>query len=124
MEELNVKYDLKTYKRQDGLAPPELKQIHPLGKSPIVTIENENMSQPLVLAESGFMTEYLAEHFGPWLIPKRYVEGKEGQIGGESEEWLRYRYFMHYAEGSVMVLLVIKLVFTSKLKPSQVIPIL
>ena len=111
---MNVKYDLKTYKRQNGLAPAELKQVHPIGKSPIVTVETENMSQPLVLAESGFMTEYLAEHFGPWLIPNKYSEGNEGHIGDETEEWLRYRYFMHYAEGSMMVLLVIKLIFNSE----------
>lgn len=72
----------------------------------------------MVLAESGAITEYLVDHFGkvnPTLAPERYVPGKEGQVGGESEEWLRYRYFMHYVEGSLMPFLVMTLVNDSKL---------
>ena len=89
------------------LAPAELKEIHALGKSPVISIEAEGMSKPLILAESGLIIEYLIDHFKPELAPPRYVEGKEGQIGGESEEWLRYRYFMHYTEGSLMILMVV-----------------
>ena len=89
------------------LAPAEFKEIHPLGKAPIITIETEGMSKPLALAESGLMVEYLVDHFGPWLAPKRYKEGKEGQIGGETEEWMRYKYFLHYAEGSLMTPLIV-----------------
>lgn len=64
-----------------------------------------------MLAESAAITEYLCEHFGgEKLVPQRYAEGKEGQIGGETEEWMRYRYFMHYTEGSLMALLVIQLI--------------
>ncbi|CAL3965532.1 unnamed protein product, partial [Diplocarpon coronariae] len=44
------------------------------------------------------------------LLPKRYQEGQEGRLGGETEEWMRYRYFMHYAEGSLMTLMVLALV--------------
>ena len=113
LEELNVKYEVKTYKRQNLLAPPELKAIHPLGKSPIVSIEAPGMSKPLVLAESGCIMEYLVDHFGPQWSPKRYAEGKEGQIGGETEEWLRYRYFMHYAEGSLTLYLIMAKVVES-----------
>lgn len=69
----------------------------------------------MVLAESGFMIEYLIDHFGPRLAPERYRKGQEGQVGGETEEWTRYRYLMHYAEGSLMPLLVMALVFNSKL---------
>jgi glutathione S-transferase len=95
------------------LADPTLREIHPLGKSPIVEIESPATSQPLVLAESGAIVEYLVEHCGKWLIPLRYREGFEGQIGGEREEWLRYRMFMHYAEGSIMPLNVIGLLVQS-----------
>lgn len=116
MEECKVKYELKTYKRQNQLAPPELKEIHPLGKSPILTIESEATSKPLVLAESGMIIEYLIDHYGTRLVPKRYAEGKEGQVGGETEEWLRYRYLMHYAEGSLMPYLVFTIVMRSKFK--------
>lgn len=114
MEECNVKYEIKTYKRQNQLAPPELKEIHPLGKAPILTIESEASSKPLVLAESGLIIDYLIDHYGTWLIPKRYTEGQEGRVGGETEEWLRYRYLMHYAEGSLMPYLVFTIVMRSK----------
>lgn len=91
-EELKLDYELKVYFRgKDWLAPKELKDIHPLGKSPVITILPEGAEKPIVLAESGPIIEYLAEHFGTWLIPKRYPEGKEGMVGGETEEWLRYR---------------------------------
>ena len=108
-------YEVKTYKRQRMLAPPEFKKIHPLGKSPIISIETENTPKPIVLAESGLIAEYLIDHLAPRLVPKRYAEGKEGQLGGETESWLRYRYYMHYAEGSLMPFLLIQLVVNGKL---------
>jgi glutathione S-transferase len=114
LEELNLKYELKTYKRINQLAPPELKEIHPLGKSPILTIQPETASEPLVLAESGLITEYLIGHYGNWLAPKQYSEGKEGQVGGETEEWMRYRYYLHSAEGSLMPYLVTAFLLNSK----------
>ena len=61
LEELKILYELKTYKRQKMLAPPELKKIHPMGKAPIVTIETPGTSQPLVLAESSAIVEYLCK---------------------------------------------------------------
>ena len=92
LEECKVKYELKIYHRQpSGLAPPELKMIHPLGKSPLIAIEAEGVAKPLVLAESGLIVEYLVDHYGPHLIPKKWKEGMEGKVGGETEEWLRYR---------------------------------
>lgn len=114
LEECKVDYELKTFKRVNMLAPPELKETHPLGKAPIVTIESETSPKPLVLAESGPMMEYLIDHFGPHLAPERYQNGKDGEVCGETEEWLRYRYFMHYAEGSIMPFLVFSLVFSGK----------
>ena len=99
------------------LAPAELKEVHPLGKSPIVTVETEGTPKPIVLAESGFIFEYLIDHFGAWLVPKRYCADKDGQAGGETEEWMRYKYYMHYAEGSLMPVLVMFLVFNGKSKP-------
>lgn len=55
------------------------------------------------------MTEYLVDHFAEHLEPTRYQAGKEKQPGGETEEWLRYRFYMHYAEGSLMSILLIGL---------------
>ncbi|KAF2756969.1 glutathione S-transferase [Pseudovirgaria hyperparasitica] len=103
LEELNIGYELKTYKRgSDRLAPPELKQIHPLGTSPLITIEVPGQEKPVTMVESGEIVEYLCEFYGKHLIPPRYPEGKEGQIGMETEEWLRYRHYIHYAEGTIM----------------------
>jgi len=114
LEELNVPYEIEVFHRDKKtmLAPPELKKVHPLGKSPVVGVTPVGSSEPLILAESGFITEYLVEHFGKesTLAPKRYKEGMEGKVGGETEEWFRYRYYMHYAEGSLMTLMLLSLV--------------
>ncbi len=108
------------------LAPPELEQIHPLGKSPIVTVTlppdaqdpATEAGQTLVLAESGFIAQYLTEHFaaadGSTLLPKRYRAGWEGRLGGETDEWMRYQYYLHYAEGSLMPPLLVGLVLESE----------
>jgi glutathione S-transferase len=110
LEELKLPYELKTYRRQKTkLADPKLKEIHPLGKSPILEIEIPGAAKPIVLIESAAIVEYLVDHYGQWLVPKRYQEGKDGQIGGETESWLRYRTYMHYAEGSMMPLSIIGL---------------
>ena len=117
-----MNYDLKTYKRRpDMLAPSELKEIHPLGKLPIVSVQADEESKPLILAESGLIIEYLVDHFGPWLVPKKYPEGQEDQVGGETEEWLRYRYYMHYAEGSLMILMVVVLILSSIVIPATIL---
>jgi glutathione S-transferase len=113
-----LKYELKIFKRRaDKLAPAELKKVHQLGKSPVITIETPGADKPLVLAESAAIVEYLCDHFGsarPTLVPERYQAGREGQVGGEREEWMRYRYFMHYVEGTLMPFLVMALVNDSK----------
>jgi glutathione S-transferase len=103
------------YKRQSNkLAPPELKAVHPLGKSPLVTIAASSLDKPIVLAESAAICEYLCDHFAPHLVPTRYREGFEGKVGGETEQWLRYRFYMHYAEGSLMSLLTVAMIMDSK----------
>lgn len=96
LEELGVEYDIVRYQRDPKtlLAPPELRAIHPLGKAPVVTDGSHT------LAESGAILEYLVE---------RYGEGRFVPAQG-SPEYLRYRYWMHYAEGSAMPPLLLKLV--------------
>jgi glutathione S-transferase len=96
------------------LAPPELKKVHPLGKSPLVTIAAPSLSEPIVLAESAAICEYLCDHFASHLVPTRWREGCENKVGGETEQWLRYRFYMHYAEGSLMSLLMIAMFMGSK----------
>ncbi|KAI9709099.1 MAG: hypothetical protein M1820_003545 [Bogoriella megaspora] len=114
LEELKLDYEIKVFKRdKDNLAPPELKKIHPLGKAPIVGVTASGAEKEMILAESAYIVEYLTGHLGQWLIPKQYAEGKEGQIGGETEEYRRYRYFMHYSEGSLMPFLVMSLVMNA-----------
>lgn len=78
-------------------------------------------AKPIVLAESGFISSYLCDHFpeGKRLVPKKWKDGMEGKFGGETEEWLRYEYLMHYAEGSLMPPLVMTLVFLSKYGPDS-----
>ncbi len=112
LEELGVPYELKVYQRDKAtrLAPPELKKIHPLGKSPVITDGKE------VIAESGAIIEYLVETFGT-------------QAGGDlthlqpaprTPEYRQCRFWMHYAEGSLMNWLVMKLVFMTI--PTQPMP--
>ena len=114
LEELHLTYDVKTHKRESMLAPASLNKVHPLGKIPILTIETADRpeAKPLVLAESACIVEYLIDHFGPWMAPERYGKG-EGKVGTETESWIRYRYYMHYAEGSLMPFLVIWLLMNS-----------
>lgn len=133
LEELDLAYELETFSRQpDLLAPPELKNIHPLGKSPVIKLEPEG-KKPIVLAESAVIIEYLCEHFGAatGLIPEKFSDGDhtpdaadaESEIGTESEEYMRYRYFMHYAEGSLMPFLVMQLVMDRSFPPPVPCPL-
>ena len=97
LEELGVPYEVKRYQRDATtmLAPPELRAIHPLGKSPVIT------DGDLTLAESGAIIEYLGDRYAPGvLIP----------LHGSAER-LRCNYWLHYAEGSAMPPLLLKLVF-------------
>lgn len=97
LEELGLEYEIKPYARdaKTMLAPPELRAVHPLGKSPVIT-DGDTM-----VAESGAIIEYLIERYG------------KGQFvpGAGTPEKLRYTYWLHYAEGSAMTPLLMKLVF-------------
>ncbi|KAM0713435.1 hypothetical protein Q7P37_010397 [Cladosporium fusiforme] len=113
-------YTIKVYKRQSNkLADPALKEIHPLGKSPVVTLTAPTLAEPLALAESGLIVEYLCEHFAPHLVPARWKEGCEGKVGGETEQWLRYKFYLQYAEGSLMSLLMVAM-FMDNIRTSPV----
>jgi glutathione S-transferase len=99
LEELGVPYEVKRYERnaQTMLAPPELLAIHPLGKSPVITDGDK------VIAETGAIIEYVIENYG---------QGRLIPAAGTPER-LRYTYWLHYAEGSAMTPLLLKLVFTA-----------
>ncbi|CAN5908871.1 glutathione S-transferase [soil metagenome] len=98
LEELALPYEIVPYQRnpQTMLAPPELRAVHPLGKSPVVTTDDG-----LTLAESGAIVETVIERFGA---------GRLAPAAGTPEA-LRYRYWLHYAEGSAMPPLLLKLIF-------------
>jgi len=95
LEELAVSYEITRYQRNKAtmLAPDELKRAHPLGKSPVIEDDGKKF------AETGLIVEYLVERYGPDLAPSR-----------DSDLYWRYRYWMHYAEGSAMPPLLLKLI--------------
>jgi len=97
LEELGVPYEVKRYERDAAtmLAPPELRAIHPLGKSPVITDGDKT------IAETGAIVDYLIETYG---------QGRLIPAPGTAER-LRYTYWLHYAEGSAMTPLLLKLVF-------------
>lgn len=94
LEELGVPYEVKRYQRdlKTLLAPQDLLAVHPLGKSPVIT------DGDLTIAESGAIIEYLLETYG-----KRHLVPVEKS---------RFTYWLHYAEGSAMPVLLLKLIFT------------
>src|SRR5579859_1898872 len=97
LEELGLEYEIRRYRRdaKTMLAPSELRQVHPLGKSPVITDEGRT------IAESGAIIEYLVARYGDGrLIP-----------AADSPERLRYTYWLHYAEGSLQPLLLMRLFF-------------
>jgi glutathione S-transferase len=97
LEELGVPYEVKRYERdaKTMLAPPALLAIHPLGKSPVIT------DGEVVLPESGAIIEYLVDTYG---------NGRLKPPAGSAQR-LKYLYWMHYAEGSAMPPLLLRLVF-------------
>jgi glutathione S-transferase len=97
LEELGVPYEIVRYQRQPNmLAPPELHVVHPLGKSPVITDGGNT------IAESGAIIEYIVGNYGDGrLIPPP-----------QTPERLRYTYWLHYAEGSAMPPLLLKLIFS------------
>lgn len=122
LDELKIDYEVQVYRRAETLlAPPELKKVHPLGKSPLVTITPAGATEPIVLAESGNIVEYLCEHFGKdtTMKPQRYRAGQESKVGGETEEFLRWQYFLHFTEGTYMATL-IQTMLINALKSSRI----
>ena len=97
LEELGLPYQIRRYERDPKtmLAPPELIAVHPLGKSPVITEDG------VTVAESGAIIEYLIERHGA---------GRMAPPPGTPER-LRYTYWLHFAEGSAMSPLLMKLVF-------------
>lgn len=100
LEELGLPYEVVRYERnkETMLAPPELAQVHPLGKSPVI---EDGDAGNRVIAETGAIVEYL-------------VEKADGRLGppAHRDAALRYRFWLHFAEGSMMPPLLLKLVIS------------
>ncbi|CAH8235138.1 Glutathione S-transferase [Vibrio aestuarianus] len=94
LEELGVEYQVVPYQRDSVtfLAPPELKSVHPLGKSPVIE------DSGLVVTESGAITDYLIEKYGQQFAPKR-----------GSGEYVQYQQWLHFAESSAILPLLLKM---------------
>jgi glutathione S-transferase len=95
LEELGLAYEIRSYQRdaKTRLAPPQLQAVHPLGKSPV--LEDDG----LLLIESGAIVDYLIRRHG----------GAQLQPAGDSADYDRYQQWLHYAEGSAMLPLMLKL---------------
>jgi glutathione S-transferase len=96
LEELGIDYEIRRYgrDRQTGLAPPELLEVHPLGKAPVITDGNRT------IAESGAIIEYLMYEYDDGRL--RPQEG--------TDERLAYNYWLHYAEGTFAPLMILALI--------------
>ncbi|NNF51322.1 MAG: glutathione S-transferase [Gammaproteobacteria bacterium] len=109
LEELGLEYEIKLYKRDPKtmLAPKSLTKVHPLGKSPVI------VDGDLTVAESGAIMDYLVDNYA-----------EAGKLKPEEKsDLVKYRYWMHYAEGSLMPLLLMKLIFDQLSKPPMPLPI-
>ena len=95
LEEMGTPYEVVRYQRNTKtmLAPKELRRVHPLGKSPVIEDDGK------VFAETGLIVDYLVERYGSDLAPAR-----------DAELFWRYKYWLHYAEGSLMPPLLLKLI--------------
>lgn len=105
LEELGIDYSIKAYQRdsQTQLAPAELRAIHPLGKSPVIDEDG------FVLAESGAITEYLIDQYaGDKLAPSR-----------GTQDYALYLQWMHFAESSAMLPLLLKIFLAKDGSPTQ-----
>ena len=100
LEELGLPYEVIRYERDKDtmFAPPALRATHPLGKSPVI-VDDDDDGGSATIAETGAIVEYLVDKAG-------------GQLGSAEsrQDARRYRYFLHYAEGSLMPPLLIQLV--------------
>jgi glutathione S-transferase len=107
LEELGTPYTIVRYERdaKTSLAPPDLKQVHPLGKSPVIR------DGDFVLAESGAIIEYLVDKYG----------GGRFRPKPGTREYETCRYWMHYSEGSLMMQLLVKVYLDRVGAPAQVL---
>ncbi|HZZ70025.1 MAG TPA: glutathione S-transferase family protein [Phenylobacterium sp.] len=105
LEELGAPYEIKHYQRDatTRLAPPELKAVHPLGKSPVIT------DGDITIAESGAIVDYIVRKYGQGKLGAPSAENGAGEKASE-----QYNEWLHYAEGSAMLPLMLNM-YTGRL---------
>lgn len=102
LEELGLEYETQTHYRdpKTGLAPQSLRDIFPLGRSPVLTIQANEQSEPIVLAESGAIVEYLCQQYNE----------KQLCVNADENVFKGYLFWMHFTEGTLMPPLIANLV--------------
>lgn len=113
LEELNIPYQLTSYERENGLAPKSLKNIHPMGKSPILQDDTKT------LIESAHIIEYLIDNYDN-ADNQDKLNQKQLRPDYATTDYENYRYWLHFTEGSLMPLLIIRLLFGSIIKQSPI----
>lgn len=119
LEELNIPYQLTTYEREKGLAPKLLKDIHPMGKSPIL------QDGDATLLESAHIIEYLIDNYDNMngdngeLMAQKLIN-KQFRPNYATSDYEKYRYWLHFTESSLMPLLIIRLLFGKMIKQSPI----
>lgn len=107
LEELDLDYKLVTYERTKAyLAPEQLKQVHPLGHTPVLEVDGR------ALAESGFIIEYLLRHYD---TKQQFKPTDDNEAG-----WEMYTFWLHFAEATAMPFLVMRLVFSKVVQRSPI----
>lgn len=138
LEEMGIDYQLTTYERKNGLAPKRLKEIHPLGKAPILqdnlqdkphdSLENQRHDSiakgDKTLVESAVIIDYLIDHYDTTANPLNpellasLTNGKQFRPDYGTPAYDSYRYWLHFAEGSLMPLLVMQILLDTMVKKS------
>lgn len=114
LDHLELNYEIIPYKRNEGhRAPEELKKIHPLGRAPLLEIEDRETGKKKILAESGYIFQYVLQHFD--------TSNKLGNADPEKAEQIQY--YLHYVEGSLQPPLMIEYILSMAKKAPIPFPI-
>lgn len=114
LEQLKLDYEIVSYKRgEDFRAPEELKKVHPLGRAPLVELEDRTTGKKKVLAESGYIFQYILGHLDTSGLLKN----------DDPEQAEQIQYYLHYVEGSLQPPLMIEFLLSMTKKAPIPFPI-
>lgn len=114
LEQLDLDYEIVPYKRKENFrAPEEIKKVHPLGRFPVVELEDRTTGEKKILAESGYIFHYILEHFDT-----------KGQLKNDNPKYAeQIEYFLYYAEGSLQLPLMVEFILSMTKKAPLPFPI-